>query len=96
MITNIKYDKMYYLVDEYFTVSNIPGEIADKLDVKKELLFENYDDASNQLLKNLEEYVLNETDEYNKDVALFNIEQVKLKISNPEHFTIFKIFKGQE
>lgn len=89
-------NKYYYLVNKYYYISKISGELINKLEFKQELIFENKLESLKELLRNLEEYSLKETDEENRNIALYNIEQLKLKISNPEYSAIFKIYKQKE
>lgn len=92
----IKDNQNYYFVNSYYYVMKQSAELLKFRDVNYENVYENEIDAKNKLLQNLEEYALNEIDIENKNIALYNIEQIKQKILNSGHLAIFKLFKQKE
>lgn len=91
----IKDNQNYYFVNSYYVMKQ-SAELLKFRDVNYENVYENEIDAKNKLLQNLEEYASNETDIENKNIALYNIEQMKQKILNSEYLAIFKLFKQKE
>jgi hypothetical protein len=72
------------------------GAVLKYTNVDCDNVYDNIEDARNKLLQNLNEYVLKETYIENKNIALYNINQLKEKILDPENLAIFKLFKEQK